>query len=207
MGLFTKAIEDNWAGGFYELAIELGPHSETRLETALRVVWQDARLHGCYVRRDIDPVDQQRVEPSLPSLERYGRLLGVATVPNGRTVACGTVAIREEGGSDWLDFYLPMTALSTVYDVGAFPFEDGKDSTGWREPLDAWLAELAQAVFAVAPFSLALVGHEASGRSYAAEIATSGVPAERWDGYLWQEGGKLCWYPPTVYCAAFTVGR
>jgi hypothetical protein len=206
MGVFIGE-EDIWAGGFYELAIELGPRSDTYLEAALLTLWQNARLEGCYLRRDFEPADQQRLQPSLASLEQYGHLLGVATLPNESKVACGVVAIREDSGIDWLDFYLPVGALATAYDVGAFPYDDGKDSQWWREPLDGWLVELAQAVFVAAPFSLALVGHEVSGHAYAATIAIDGLPAERWDGYLWQEAGNLHWYPPTIYSASFKVGR
>jgi hypothetical protein len=206
MGVFAGE-EDIWAGGFYELAIELGPRSDTRLESAPLTLWQNVRLEGCYLRRDFEPANQQRLQPSLSLLERYGHLLGVATLPNKSQVTCGVVAIREDSGIDWLDFYLPMGALATAYDVGAFPFDDGKDSQWWREPLDGWLVELAQAVFAAAPFSLALVGHEVSGHAYAADLSLNGIPAERWDGYLWQETANLLWYPPTIYNAPITAGR
>lgn len=207
MRLFTDEKGDTWNGGYYELAIELGPRSEARLEKALLALWGNAGLDGCYVRRDLEPVDQQRAQPSLPLLKRYGHLLGVATLPGGGKVACGVCAVREEGSIDWLDLYLPMGTLSTVYDVGAFPFDDGKDSQMWREPLDRCLVELAQSVYAVTPFELALIGHEVSGRIYAAEIAVSGIPTERWDGYLWKEQGMLVWYPPTIYNAPIAIGR
>ena len=199
MRLFTN--EHTWSGGFYELAIELGLRSEARLEAAINAIWQDARLEGCYTRRDLEPAEQPRVEPTLEMREKYAHLLGVATLPGGGRAACGTFIIRQEDGIDWLGFYIPMGALSTIYDVGAFPFNDGKASQHWREHLDAWLAEIAQTVFAAAPFDLAIIGDEASGDVSAAEFAVSGVPESRWHGYLWREDKKLIWYPPTIYTA------
>ena len=197
MQIFTQ--EDTWKGGFYELAIELGPRSNARLEAALAALWQNPRLRGCYALRGLEPTNQLRLEPSLTLLERYGHLLGVTTLPNAMLAACGVVAVRENTGTDWLDFYIPMGALTMAYDVGAFPFDDGKNSQVWREPLDNWLVTLAHDVFTAVPFALALVGHEVSGQTCAAEITTLGIAAERWEGYLWQEAGTLLWYPPTIY--------
>ena len=200
--LFTE--QDTWSGRSYELAIELGLHSDARLEAALIALWQSERLDGCCLGQDIEPAAQQRFSPSLETLERCGSLLDVLTLPDGVSVACGMIAIREEAGSNWLTFFVPIGALSFVYDVGAFPCDDGKDSRVWREPLDDCLVKLARAMFAVVAFPLALVGHEVSGSVSAADITATGIPTERWDGYLWQESGNLIWYPPTIYSAEFT---
>lgn len=197
--MFTD--EHTWSGGFYELAIELGLRSVERLDAAMNAVWQNARLEGCYTRRDLEPAEQQRVKPTLEIREQYYHLLGIATLPGGSKVACGTFVVQQEDGIDWLGFYIPMGALPTIYEVGAFPFDDGKASQYWREPLDDWLVELAQAVFAVVPFALAAIGDDASGSISATEFAVSGVPESRWHGYLWRQAAKLVWYPPTVYAA------
>jgi len=196
--LFTAA--DTWDGGFYELAIELGPRSDERLRTALETIWQYDGLNGCYEDSQVEPSDQPRLMPSLET-----RQLGVATLPNGRQSACGTLAVREDDftgrddGTDWIVLFLPMGSLDSVYNVGAYPFEDGKNSRTWREPLHDWLTQIAISVFSAVPFSLALIGHEVSGMTYAEEIHNTGMPAERWVGYLWREGERLVWYPPTKY--------
>ncbi len=195
--LFTAA--DTWDGGFYEIAIELGPRSDERLRTALETIWQYDGLNGCYEDSQVEPSDQPRLMPSLET-----RQLGVATLPNGRQSACGTFTVRENNGPDWIGFYLPMGALASVYNVGAYPFEDDKTSRTWREPLDDWLTKMAGVVFSAVPFSLALIGHEVSGMTYAEEIHNTGMPAERWVGYLWREGEHLVWYPPTRYDPDFT---
>jgi hypothetical protein len=194
--LFTAT--DTWNGGFYELAIELGPRSDERLRTALEMIWQYDGLDGCYEDSRAEPSNQPRLMPSLEI-----RQLGIATLPNGRQLACGSFTVREDNGTDWIGFYLPMGALASVYDVGAYPFGDETSRT-WREPLDDWLTQIAGVVFAAVPFSLALVGHEVSGMAYAEEIRNTGMLAERWVGYLWREGERLVWYPPTRYEPSFT---
>jgi hypothetical protein len=47
--------------------------------------------------------------------------------------------------------------------VGAYPFDDGSDSKGWREPIENWFAAIASAVFAAVPFAYAITGEEVSG--------------------------------------------
>ena len=86
--LFTDKEANTCAGGSYECMIELGPRSDARLEAALLTLWRDTRLAGCYLHHDIEPMDQERAEPSLRLLE-HGQLYGVATVPRARQVGCG----------------------------------------------------------------------------------------------------------------------
>src|SRR5689334_19025851 len=135
-----------WLGGYYELAIELGIRSDERLLTALTAVWSDPDLDGVYLDRDTEPWRQTRQTVTAESL-RVAHLQGLARLPNGAIIACGTCLIREDDGPDWLVLYLPMGALATAYDVGGYPFEpNAETSRPWREILDAWLARVGVAV-------------------------------------------------------------
>ncbi len=40
------------SGTLYELAIELGPRSDKKVEGALCALWNDLVLEGCYIHRD-----------------------------------------------------------------------------------------------------------------------------------------------------------
>jgi hypothetical protein len=202
--------EDVWCGGYYELAIEVGPRDDARLDTALRAAWSHPAVEGVYSRRDVEPEAQERLDPSQVTWKKRDQH-GVLTLSDGTRLACGTVVVRETRGIDWLDLYLPMGSLTLARpDVGAFPFADGMPSRPWREPLDALLAQIGQRIWVATPFRLALVGHEVSGQAYAENIgAQGGVPEARWIGYLYSdeagEDAALVWYPPTRYDAPFTV--
>jgi hypothetical protein len=158
-------IEDNWRGGFYELAILLGPRDDACLESALRACWGFKGVAGCFGSRSMEPASQERVEPTLSNAERFGHLRGVASVPGVSDVVCGTVIIREEdSGEDWLDFYLPVGALSNAdRRVGAYPFGDNESSLVWRRPIDEWFALVGRQIFDRVSFRLALIGFEVSG--------------------------------------------
>jgi len=155
---------ENWTGGYYELAIRVGARDDVRLEMTLESVWRNAKIEGCFARVAFR---HYPAPLSLPSLERHGHLTGVVELPGGVRVVCGVVAVREERGADWLDFYLPLGALSTADSrVGGFPFgeDGGRRSRGWREPIEDWLGWIGEDVFADVPFDYALSGFEASGR-------------------------------------------
>lgn len=195
------ADDENWHGGFYELAIALGPRHDPRLDAAIGAVWADPRVHGCYVDRHREPQAQEPVACSLSSLDEADHLRGTAQLPSGARVVCGTVIIREEdSGLDWLDFYLPVGALTRVDDrVGGFPFGDdgGAASLAWRAPIDEWLSAMGKRVFAAAPFEYALIGFEATGESPPSPDATDTPSAERSVGYLVPRHGRLEYLPAT----------
>ncbi|MFD7258794.1 hypothetical protein [Streptomyces sp. NPDC059874] len=106
--------DENWSGGFYELAIEIGDRSDELLELGLSALWRAAAIDGCYGRRDREPGEEDEVSCTVSSLAEFGHLRGTVALPSGRRVVCGCLAIREDDGTDWLAFYLPVGALSRV---------------------------------------------------------------------------------------------
>jgi hypothetical protein len=77
--------DDAWAGGFYELAIEIGSRSDERLRAALAAIWQHPDLDGCYLERNREPSEQLRRLPA--SIEGGSHPRGIARLPNGSRVA------------------------------------------------------------------------------------------------------------------------
>jgi hypothetical protein len=199
--------DENWIGGYYELAVEIGDHDDARLALALERAWDDPRIDGCFADRRREPADQIRVAPTLENLSESGHLRGVATLPNRVAMVCGTLVIREEyRGIDWLDLYLPLGALARADSrVGGFPFGStmtvgrdapSRDTLDWRRPLDNWLAGIASSIFAVVPFRLGLIGFETSGHTTAEELTD--IPSERYITYLVPVDGELAVLPATI---------
>jgi hypothetical protein len=188
---------ENWCGGFYELSLEIGDTSDERLQLALSSLWQAAAVDGCYGDRDREPGEQGEVPCTVPSLVRLGHLLGTVLLPSGHRVVCGCVAVREDDGPDWLDFYLPLGALERVdRRIGGFPFDEnsGQASLAWRHSLDRWLATVGTDVFGDVQFRLGLIGFEASGSTCAQQLDGT-APEERWAGYLMPVDASLRFEP------------
>lgn len=160
-----RTLDDNWHGSYYELAIKLGPADDARLATALKALWDVAQL-GQPFRRD-----GSSAGVTVAAL-LAGHLNGVANIPGLGSTLASVILVREEVddagrpilGNDWLDLCLPLGALSNLdARVGAYPFDDGSDSSKWRRPIENWFATIAMAVFAAAPFVHAITGEEVSG--------------------------------------------
>ena len=193
--------EETWRGGFYEIEFELGVPSEERLALALQTVWSHPSLEGCYLSREQEPHAQVRVNPRQCAIE--GHLYGIANLPNSARAAWGTSVCRlqDENGAllrDFLAFYLPHGALGRTYPLGGYPFADADQAATWRVPLDEWLVELGRYLYERVPFRLALLGFEVDFPNVSADfVQRNGIPAERFDGYLWQARDQLEWHPPT----------
>lgn len=192
---FTRT--DVWYGGFFELAIEVGSRSDEQLLAVLKAIWSHPNVDGCYLRVDVEPDQQTPLVPEMNHVKEGGyHLRGLANMPNNILIPCGTVAIRETSGIDWLVLYLPMGSLDIAYPVEAYPFvEETSDHDVWIAAIEKWFNDIAQHVFMHLPYKLALIGFEVSGHAYASDIASNGIPDERGIGYLWAEKDILEFYP------------
>ncbi|MCM2276678.1 MAG: hypothetical protein NDJ89_01210 [Oligoflexia bacterium] len=180
---FTSQGEGLWAGDSYDLCIELGPRSDVRTNAALRALWGQPCLTGCYLKGDCEPDAQARVAPQLQSPEQHQEvLLGLIALPNGAVVPCGSRVVHQADGRDWLIFFMPMAALSKAFGLGGFPFLDRDETEGKRAELDQLLLGLARGVRSYVSFDLGLVGYDLLARVYGGvnlEIARRMAPQDR----------------------------
>lgn len=190
---------ENWAGGFYELSLELGDRDDDRLDRAVNALWVGAAIVGCYGSASREPADQVAVATNVKSLHEFGHLRGTVRLPDGNKVVCGCLATRlDDADADWLTFYLPIGALArTDRRVGGFPFgpDGGPNSLAWRAPLDEWLSALAGSIFTLVDFRLGLIGFEPDDGDTSAASLNGVIPEERWNGYLLPANYGLTYTP------------
>jgi hypothetical protein len=176
----------NWYGSFYELAMEYYPRGgDARLLAALHALWSDSSLFGPlespYYYAEVEatllspplpPESAQRAVPSVPipdALDPVGpnNLYGLLMIPGRPQIAIICGMVREEYGSDWLDFCIPMGMLDLIMNIN-YPLSYSTSS--WMEEVNGALARLADTIYAVAPFDLAYIGEDVSGLWRAGEI-------------------------------------
>ena len=167
-------VQDNHYGGFYELALDLGPADDRRLAAALEALWSAAGL-GDAVKRAKGPTEFAAATPSVSQL-LSGELISAAEIPGlGRTL-CKVFVIREEDfeagkvryGNDWLDLCLPLGALSRLDDrVGGYPFGDTSESASWRSPIEEWFEGIVRSISQSVAFAHGISGFEVSGTDLA----------------------------------------
>jgi len=98
----------------------------------------------------------------------------------------------------WISFYLPLGALGEKFPVGAYPFGPMDRVSAWKAGVDSLFVEIAKWVHAKSVIRLALVGFELNVAAVApATIHANGIPKERDEGILWDDGSGLKWYPAT----------
>ncbi|OWY72159.1 hypothetical protein B7486_04335 [cyanobacterium TDX16] len=201
---------DTWHGGYFELAIELGPRSDDRLTAAVEHLWNSSQLKGCWIDSNREPSEGTRIAKNRSEIIlNEEHLYGIAMLDDGKNVACGCCAVREDGGIDWLVFYLPMGALARAYqNVGEYPFSrvGKRHNDTWVAPIEKWLERLGRFLFEKVDFRLALIGFEVSGSEYADQLEKNGMPEKRWNCYLWRVVGELVWYGRTEDERPFGVG-
>lgn len=194
--------DETWLGGFYELALRIGrvdgDDSDIRLGAALAALWSSPDLDGPVRDRWTDRAEQPTVEPRPVPIEHPPALYGLARLPGDRSMVCSTHVVREAApdGNDWLDLCLPLGALGQIHPtVGGYPFGDTEDSQVWREPIDDWLASLADIVARDATFEVGLIGFEVSGQDW--RLVDGRPPLERHSTSLTTSGGTVTRWPPT----------
>jgi hypothetical protein len=156
----TTSIDDEeWRGGYYELAMRLGASDDARLDAAVNALARAAGIRDAMSARSLVAHSFQRTRIVLP--------VDTKRPPSAPAdAACVIHLVRDEGADaeDWLDLCLPMGGLARVeVRVGAYPVGDIEGSLAWRRPIDDWFATIGRAVFDAAPFRYAHIGHEVSG--------------------------------------------
>lgn len=180
----TDFSNDEWrCGSYYELAIELGPHSDERLLAALRAVLAMPEMEVARTSES-EVVDGESIERDFMA---SGHVYGETTVA-GRRVPWGICSVREEPEPDWFDVYFPLTSLPAEWGITEMYTPEPNPN---ERALDALLLDVAAKVFEAAPFQLGLIGGEVSGYAYASEFDEE--PPKPGPGliYLWRTGGEL----------------
>ena len=176
----------NWHGSFYELAMEFHPTGDdARLLAALQALWSDPAVHGplespyTWPEQETTllsipavpmPVLEAVAQVGLPqTLDPEGpeHLYGLLTPAGRPAIGIVCVMVREQGGSDWLDLCCPTGMLGyrpELNDYGSY------ETNLWVDGIDEVLLRIAAAVYAAAPFDLALIGEEVSGQGYAGTV-------------------------------------
>lgn len=194
---------NNWLGSFYELSMEYRPSGDrARLLAAVRALWRAPYLAGPYP----SPYDQphegspewwaaQRMafeqpyrqpgplpEPlALPEALEAGDadlLQGTVTLPGRHAMGCHVQITWDAAGADLLQLEIPVGMLELAFEVD-YPIMPATNP--WVPEVEEALRQVGEAVYAAAPFALALIGEEVAGNVQAPNLT---VERARYGGSL-----------------------
>ena len=190
MNIFTAP--DAWYGSSFDLTLYL--HKGCDPVTISTRFWSLPIVDGCYLERYREPSDQTRIAPSdvvgnTPEVP----LLGVATLPNGSRVACSTFFLGPDHDCSEFLVSLPLGSLASAYQIGAYPIDDGTP-LDWRRTLEDWFFAVSAELWSCGVV-LGTIGAGTAGSLDASSVLRGGIPAERWEAFLWPGD------PPTLHRA------
>jgi hypothetical protein len=186
-----RFARNDWLNGHYELLMWFeDPYT---FQDTVQKIWSMPQFTGVWLEQEFDPDEDPRLDPQddMVALEQLvHNFYGVAHLPNGISVPCGTTM----GTFPWIALFLPLAGLEKVYDVGRFPFGDfGRE---WQPKVDAFLADAGQEIFRATPFQVAAIDFEPDIEYMKRQIGRP-VPEERKHGLLIPNGRDVVWYPAT----------
>ena len=123
---------DAWSGGTFDALMFFGPTALNRTIEIARHIWCYPHLNGPYRECHLRPSQQGKAEPNFTE-DGCEQLVGEYRHQDDTISAFVHTTIRGDDGL-WVYAGIPMGGFSSNWDVGAYPFDDGK-------PVD-WVIDL-----------------------------------------------------------------
>jgi hypothetical protein len=164
----------------------------TPLEGTIAVaeaLWSTERLDGPYRERHIEPSKQRHCDYTGFTEDGCEQLVGVLSHPDGSLSTFVRTTVCDDDGL-WIYIGTPTGGLPTSWDVGAYPFDDGKP-TQWLPPLFETLRQICEYVHARCPAKGAIYGWDTLADPEELLKSINGnMPVEKWAPIsIWTPGG------------------
>jgi hypothetical protein len=162
--------EAAWQAPNYELAMVYNHAANQIVERALAALWNMDEIIGA-VRSCDEPIHAQvPIDVMAASRDELDGAYGCVTLPDGVVLPCKAFitdyAKSEAGLPLFIRFVIPCGALDITYG-GLWETMDSLELPHpwkrWAQPLNDWLAFVAERVFPLAPFDVAAIGLEVGG--------------------------------------------
>lgn len=163
-----------WSGGYYELSVEYHPvGNNSRVNKALTALCK----MECFWDIWADKKEEQKLLLCLPITieeDSVRQFYGALACPHSSQVElpCVITVCRVEGQSDWLDIAIPQAAFERVYQ-SKYPLT--LELNPWLKQINELLVQVAETIYASAPFHLAMIGEEISGYTNGQQITAETV--------------------------------
>lgn len=170
---------DAWSGGSIDTLMFFGPRTVTEAMQISDSMWKFSRLAGPFRERNVDPQLQTRftsfdfTEDGCESLiGTYHHACGVFS-PFAQSTICDDEGL-------WIYAGIPMGGMPEEWDVGAYPFDDGKPVI-WLPPLIEQLRELTAYIDSAHSVRAAVYGWlDVSAIDIIADALAGKIPKDRW---------------------------
>ncbi|MDB5346398.1 MAG: hypothetical protein JWP89_4775 [Schlesneria sp.] len=159
-----------------------------------RVLWSYPQLDGPYLDRHREPESQERFDLTDYGQDGFESLLGILKTWDGHEVPFTQSTVVDDDGL-WVYAGPPLGGLPVSWDVGAYPFDDGKPAD-WLLPLVEQLGELSEYVHRRCPMLAATYGWlTVLDVDIVVDAIVGKIPDERWCAIRTWKGSESTYYP------------
>ena len=188
---------DAWTGGSIDSMMFFGPASVDFAMEVARTLWSFQRLHGPFRDRTTEPENQEKLKDFDFSEDCCENLIGTYLL-SGQTLSPFEHTTILDSDGLWVYAGIPVGSLPLSWDVGAYPFDDGKPIS-WLPPLTEELRELTHFVNARHPILASMYGWIIGDMEIGMikESLAGRIPTERWHPMEIRKGDRLEYFPMT----------
>jgi hypothetical protein len=152
----TYCHPNTWRAFEFELGLEYRSTADDQaLVRAAEKLWHYPRLTGPWPSRE-EYGSSVHITPDMLPRDSTLSLYGLLELLDGRQAACYAWVVRPPGGSDSLSLCLPGGMLERLFPVAYNPMSVKRNP--WLRDIERLLADIAEWVYGVAPFELAVLG-------------------------------------------------
>jgi len=157
----TYQDKDSWAGGYYELAIELHPYGDTkRLLNTMEILCGFDEVNELY-ESELDYKENATVVPNSIDEESSYRLYTTINLPDNTIIGAVIIILRIKGESDWISLSIPIGMLDRIYPINyGTEFSISYRFNDWQMSFDEFLLSIAEKLYILEPFNLGTIGWE-----------------------------------------------
>lgn len=186
-----------WSGGTIDTLMFFGPRPVSDAIAVAETLWTYSRLQGPFRHRNVDPKLQLRMTAFEFNEEGCEQLIGTYQHSSGIVLPFVHTTIRDEEGL-WVYAGIPLGAMPPEWDVGAYPFYDGKP-IAWLPPLIEELRMITAFVDSTHNVRAATYGWvDISGTDVIVKAIAGQIPNERWNPIeIWSDHNAE-YFPMTV---------
>ncbi|WP_430509866.1 hypothetical protein [Gottfriedia solisilvae] len=172
----TYQDKDSWAGGYYELAIELHPDGDTkRLINALEILCGLDEVNELY-ESELDYKVKATVVPNSIDEESSCRLYTTINLPDNTIIGAVIIILRIEGEADLISLSIPIGMLGRIYPIDyGTEFSINYKFNDWQKSFDEFLISIAEKLYILEPFNLGTIGWEVLAEINQSEITASEI--------------------------------
>jgi hypothetical protein len=190
--VFTKP--DAWTGGSIDALMCFGVWRRDKVAEITRALWSYPQLDGPYLDRHREPESQERFDLTDYGQDGFASLLGSLMTWDGHEVPFTQYTVIDDDGL-WVYAGPPLGGLPVSWDVGAYPFDDGKPAD-WLLPLVEQLGELSEYVHRSCPILAATYGWlTVLDVDIVVDAIAGKIPEERWCAIRTWKGSESTYYP------------